>query len=35
MTSLNLDYRLAFEMAPVGLVISRDRRMINCNQRLC
>lgn len=32
---LQLDYRLAFEMAPVGLVISRNRTMEDCNQRLC
>ena len=30
-----LDYRLAFEHAPVGMVLSRDRTMIDCNQRLC
>ncbi len=29
------DYRLAFEHAPVGLVISRNRRMVGCNQRVC
>ena len=29
------DYRLAFEMAPVGLVISRNRIMMDCNQQLC
>ncbi|SDL95046.1 PAS domain S-box-containing protein [Oryzisolibacter propanilivorax] len=29
------DYRLAFEMAPVGLVISRNRAMVDCNQHLC
>lgn len=29
------DYRLAFDMAPVGLVISRNRSMMDCNQRLC
>ena len=32
---MELDYRLAFEMAPVGLVISRNRHMVDCNQRLC
>lgn len=32
---MELDYRLAFEMAPVGLVISRNRYMVDCNQRLC
>src|SRR5574337_146411 len=29
------DYRLAFEMAPVGLVISRNRTMVDCNRHLC
>ena len=29
------DYRLAFDMAPVGLVISRNRIMMDCNQQLC
>ncbi|MDO4725008.1 MAG: LuxR C-terminal-related transcriptional regulator [Comamonadaceae bacterium] len=29
------DYRLAFEMAPVGLVLSRHRRIADCNQQLC
>ncbi|WP_353233814.1 PAS domain S-box protein [Diaphorobacter ruginosibacter] len=29
------DYRLAFEMAPVGLVISRNRIMIDCNRHVC
>ena len=29
------DYRLAFEMAPVGLAISRNRIMTDCNQQLC
>lgn len=28
-------YRLAFDMAPVGLVISRQRRIVDCNQQLC
>lgn len=30
-----VDYRLAFEAAPVGLVISRNRTMIDCNLQLC
>jgi PAS domain S-box-containing protein len=30
-----VDYRLAFEMAPVGLVLSRNRVIIDCNQHLC
>lgn len=29
-----LDYRSAFELAPVGLVLSRQRQMIDCNQEL-
>ncbi len=29
------DYRLAFELAPIGLVLSRQRIMVDCNQRLC
>ncbi len=30
-----IDYRLAFEMAPVGMVVSRNRVMIDCNDHLC
>ncbi len=30
-----LDYRLAFELAPVGLVLSRNRTMVDCNERVC
>ena len=29
-----LDYRSAFEQAPVGLVLSRHRTMVDCNQAL-
>ncbi len=29
------DYRLAFEMAPVGLVLSRNRAMLDCNRHVC
>jgi PAS domain S-box-containing protein len=29
-----IDYRTAFEQAPIGLVISRDRLMVACNQQL-
>jgi PAS domain S-box-containing protein len=32
---MDIDYRLAFEQAPVGLVLSRNRTMVNCNQRVC
>ena len=30
-----IDYRLAFEHAPVGMVLSRHRTMVDCNARLC
>jgi PAS domain S-box-containing protein len=29
-----LDYRTAFDLAPVGLVLSRNRLMVDCNQQL-
>jgi DNA-binding CsgD family transcriptional regulator len=29
-----LDYRNAFDLAPVGLVVSRNRLMLDCNRRL-
>ncbi|MEG0142341.1 MAG: PAS and helix-turn-helix domain-containing protein [Comamonas sp.] len=32
---MNVDYQLAFDSAPVGLVISRNRIMIDCNRQLC
>ena len=31
----SIDYRLAFEHAPVGMVLSRQRVMVDCNARLC
>jgi PAS domain S-box-containing protein len=34
MNAAALDYRSAFELAPVGLVLSRQRQMIDCNQEL-
>ena len=30
-----VDYRLAFEHAPVGLCLSRNRAIVDCNQQLC
>ena len=30
-----IDYRLAFDLAPVGLALSRERTMVDCNQALC
>src|SRR5205814_1420787 len=29
-----LDYRTAFDLAPIGLVISANRLMVDCNQQL-
>lgn len=29
------DYQLAFELAPIGLVLSRHRGIVDCNARLC
>lgn len=29
-----LDYRVAFDLAPIGLVLSRHRQIIDCNQRV-
>jgi PAS domain S-box-containing protein len=31
---MQVDYRTAFELAPIGLVISRERLMMACNQHL-
>ena len=33
MSSDALDYRTAFELAPIGLVLSRQRLMIDCNRQ--
>ncbi len=30
-----VDYQLAFDLAPVGLVLSRNRSIVDCNQHLC
>ena len=30
-----IDYRLAFDLAPIGLVLSRHRSIVDCNSRLC
>ncbi|MRD47461.1 PAS domain-containing protein [Caenimonas koreensis DSM 17982] len=32
---MDVDYRLAFNMAPVGLCLSRNRAIVDCNQQLC
>ncbi|MEN9383286.1 MAG: Tetrathionate response regulatory protein TtrR [Pseudomonadota bacterium] len=30
-----VDYRLAFDLAPVGMVLSSHRTMVDCNQAVC
>jgi PAS domain S-box-containing protein len=32
---MDVDYRLAFELAPVGLCLSRNRSIVDCNKQLC
>ena len=32
---MDVDYRLAFELAPVGLCASRNRVIVDCNAQLC
>ena len=32
---MDVDYRVAFDLAPVGLVLSRNRAIVDCNQQLC
>jgi PAS domain S-box-containing protein len=32
---MDIDYRLAFELAPIGLVLSRHRMIVDCNRHLC
>ncbi|WP_172632728.1 LuxR C-terminal-related transcriptional regulator [Leptothrix ochracea] len=31
---LLMDYRTAFDLAPIGLVLSRQRTMVDCNERM-
>jgi len=32
---MDIDYRLAFELAPIGLVLSRQRMIVDCNRHVC
>lgn len=32
---MDIDYRTAFDLAPVGLCLSSERRVVDCNQHLC
>jgi PAS domain S-box-containing protein len=31
---MDLDYKTAFDLAPIGLVLSRNRLMVDCNQQV-
>lgn len=32
---MELDYQTAFDLAPVGLILSRNRVMVDCNRHVC
>ena len=32
---MDVDYRVAFDLAPVGLCLSRNRSIVDCNLQLC
>ena len=32
---MDVDYRTAFDLAPIGLCLSRHRHIVDCNQALC
>ena len=32
---MDVDYRVAFDLAPVGLCVSRNRAIVDCNGQLC
>ena len=32
---MDIDYQLAFDLAPVGMVLSRNRTIMSCNHHLC
>ena len=32
---MEMDYQLAFDLAPVGLALSRNRSILDCNQHVC
>jgi PAS domain S-box-containing protein len=34
-SSADIDYRLAFNLAPLGMALSRQRVMVDCNRALC
>ncbi|MDO9279270.1 MAG: PAS and helix-turn-helix domain-containing protein [Polaromonas sp.] len=32
---MEVSYQLAFDLAPIGLVLSRNRAIVDCNQHVC
>ncbi|TFY98751.1 PAS and helix-turn-helix domain-containing protein [Ramlibacter rhizophilus] len=32
---MDIDYRSVFDLAPVGLCVSRNRHIVDCNRQLC
>ncbi len=32
---MELDYRTVFDLAPVGLIVSRNRNIVACNRQVC
>ncbi|MDP3617220.1 MAG: PAS and helix-turn-helix domain-containing protein [Rhodoferax sp.] len=32
---MDIDYRLAFDLAPMGLILSRNRAIVDCNRHVC
>jgi len=32
---MDIDYRVAFDLAPVGLILSRNRVIVDCNRHVC
>jgi PAS domain S-box-containing protein len=32
---MRIDYQHAFQLAPIGLALSRNRMIVDCNERLC
>ncbi len=35
LAAIDIDYRLAFNLAPLGMALSRQRTMVDCNEALC
>jgi len=35
LSDIDIDYRVAFDLAPVGLILSRNRAIVDCNRHVC